>query len=264
MHVRKILIVAVVVLIEASICYGQEANTDNPTINFELTVDFSSKYILRGQNISDDPVFQPGVSASYKGLTAAIWGNLELTNINDKSGDFSELDYSLNYTGVLPGMEGVEYAVGAIYYDFPGCTADNIRCPDTTEIYWGLNFDLPSNPSITVFHDVDEAEGSYVLLAAGHSIEKIAELSPDIPVGMEIGASLGWGSGSYNKYFWGTDQSKLNDLAFSVSFPMEIAGWKLAPNLNYVTLVSDDIRDTDIYGTDSDFLFVGISLSKSF
>ena len=81
---------------------------------------------------------------------------------------------------------------------------------------------------------------------------------------MEIGASLGWSSGSYNKYYWGTDQSKLNDLAFSVSFPIEIAGWTVAPSLNYITLLSDDIRDTDAYGTDSDFFFAGICLSKSF
>jgi hypothetical protein len=56
----------------------------------------------------------------------------------------------------------------------------------------------------------------------------------------------------------------LNDLAFSVSFPIEIAGWTVAPSLNYITLLSDDIRDTDVYGTDSDFFFAGISLSKSF
>lgn len=42
------------------------------------------------------------------------------------------------------------------------------------------------------------------------------------------------------------------------------AGWTVAPSPNYVTLVSDDIRAIDIYGTDSDFFFVGVSLSKSF
>ena len=238
---------------------GARTVTAGDKIDFEITADFFCKYIWRGQNLSDDPVFQPGLSAGYKGLTAAIWGNLELTNINGNSGDFSEVDYSLDYSGEVPNIEGIGYSVGVIYYDFPGTAVK-----DTTEVYCGLNFDLPLNPSITVYHDVDEAEGSYVSLALGHSIEKIAELGPDLPVGMEIGASLGWGSGSYNKYYWGTDQSKLNDLAFSVSFPVEIAGWTVAPSLNYITLLSDDIRDTDAYGTDSDFFFAGISLSKSF
>ena len=187
-------------------------------ISFDVTADYFGKYIWRGQNLSDDPVFQPGLSVSYGNLTAGIWGNMDLRNINDKSGDFSELDYILDYSADLPAPEGVGYSVGMIYYDFPGSTKDGSRIPDTLEVYWGLNFDMPLNPSITVYHDVDEAEGSYVSLAFGHSIEKIAELGQDIPVGMEIGASLGWGSGSYNKYYWGTDQSKLQDLTFSVSF----------------------------------------------
>jgi hypothetical protein len=261
MKAWKILLMTIVVL---SLVGPAQAEEKQDGIGFGITADFFSKYILRGQNLDDDPVFQSSISASYGNLTAAIWGNLELTNINDKSGDFSELDYSLDYSSDMPGMEGVGYSVGVIYYDFPGCTADGIRCPDTTEVYWGLNFDLPLSPSIMVLHDVDEAEGSYVSFALAHSIEKVLELSPDLPVGLDIGASLGWGSGSYNKYYWGTDQSKLNDLALSVSFPLEIAGWTVAPSLNYVTLVSDDIRDTDAYGTDSDFFYAGVSLSTSF
>ena len=250
----KCLIVGLIMLL----C-GTGAVLAEDKIEFDLTADFIGKYIWRGQNLSDDPVFQPGLSASYKGLTAAIWGNLELTNINGNSGDFPEADYSLDYSAALPGIEEVGYSVGVIYYDFPGTATK-----DTTEIYWGLNFDLSLSPSVTVYHDIDEAEGSYISLAFGHSLEKVAELGPDLPVGMEIGASTGWGSSSYNKYYWGTDQSKLNDLAFSVSFPIEIAGWTVAPSLNYITLLSDDIRNTGAYGTDSDFFFAGISLSKSF
>ncbi len=238
---------------------GSGAVSGQSGLDFEVTADFFSKYLLRGQNLDDDPVFQPGFSATYKGLSAAIWGNLELTNINGNSGDFSELDYSLGYSAPMPTIRGIEYSIGVIYYDFPGTTVK-----DTTEIYWGLNFDLLLTPSITFYHDVDEAEGTYISLAVAHSIEKIAELAPDMPLAMEVGASLGWGSGSYNKYYWGTDQSKLNDLTFSVSFPVEIAGWTVTPNLNYVTLVSDDIRNTDAYGTDSDFFFAGIGLSKRF
>lgn len=228
-------------------------------VDFELTADFMGKYIWRGQNLSDDPVFQPGLSITSDNLTAGIWGNMDLTNINGNSGDFSEIDYSFDYSSSIAGIDGVGYSVGVIYYDFPGTATK-----DTTEVYWGLAFDLPFSPSITIYHDVDEAEGSYVSLAAEHSIEKIAELAVDLPVGLDVGVSLGWGSGSYNKYYWETDQSKIQDISISVGFPVEIAGWKVAPNLNYVTLLSDDIRNADTYGTDSDFFFAGISLSKSF
>lgn len=228
-------------------------------MDFELRADYLSKYIWRGQNAVDDPVFQPGISASYKGLTATVWGNLELTTINENNGEFSEVDYTFDYSGKLPGLEKIAYSVGAIFYDFPVS-----ETKETSEVYWGLGADLPFNPSVTVYHDLDEADGTYVSLDAGHRIDKIAELAPDIPVAIEIGSSLGWGSRSYNKYYWGTDQAKLNDLMFSVSFPIEIGGCTLVPSLNYVTLISDDIRDSDVYGTVSDFFVAGISFVKRF
>jgi hypothetical protein len=228
-------------------------------VSFEFTSDFNGKYIWRGQNLDDDPVFQPGLSASYKGLTASIWGNLELTNINGNSGDFSELDYTLDYSGVVPGAEDIGFSIGAIYYDFPGTTV-----PSTTELYWGFSLDTTLSPSITFYHDIDEADGLYASLAVTHSIEKLIELGPDVPVGMEIGASLGWGDSSYDKYYWGLSDSKTNDLVLSACFPFEIGGWTVNPSLNYVTLISDDIRSTNAYGSDSDFFYVGIGVYKGF
>jgi hypothetical protein len=41
-------------------------------------------------------------------------------------------------------------------------------------------------------------------------------------------------------------------------------GWTLAPSLNYVTLLSDDIRATDAYDSASDYFFAGVGLSKGF
>ena len=225
----------------------------------EVTAAHYSKYIWRGQNLNDDPVFQTAASVSYGGLSAGIWGNMDLTNINGNTGDFSEIDYSLDYSAAMPGFEGIGYSLGAIYYDFPGTAT-----PATAELYGALNFDLPLSPSVTLYHDVDEADGIYVSFAAGHTMEKIAALGSDIGVGMQIGASLGWGSASYNRYYWATPQSKLNDLVLSVSFPIQIAGWTSAPSVYYVTLVSDDIRDSDMYGTDSDFFLVGIGISRRF
>ena len=253
MKIRCLILGFVVLACSSSVSLAAEE------VDFEITADYFGKYIWRGQNLSDDSVFQPGLSIGYSNLTAGIWGNIDLTNINGNNGDFSEVDYSLDYSADFPGIEGLGYSIGTIYYDFPGTATK-----DTTEIYWGFNFNLPLNPSITVYHDIDEAEGSYVSLAVSQSFERICELSPDVPVGLDIGASLGWASGSYNKYYWGTDQSKLQDLAFSMAFPMKLSGWTIAPSFNYITLVSDDIRNTDVYGTDSDFFFTGIRLSKSF
>ena len=91
-----------------------------------------------------------------------------------------------------------------------------------------------------------------------------------MPIGMDVGVSLGWGSASYNKAYWGStiNSSRLNDLAVSVAFPIEIGGWTVSPSLNYVTLVNSDIRRTDAFAnggnTASDYFYAGIGISKSF
>jgi len=258
---KKILLSGLIALMCCAVsAFGEAKDPNSNKISVELTSSLAGKYIWRGQNLSDDPVFQPGLNIGYGKLTAGLWGNMDLSNINGNSGDMSEIDYSLDYSDNFGCLEWLGYSVGAIYYDFPGTAIG-----DTTEIYGGLSLDIPLSPSVKLYHDVDEADGSYVSLAVGHSIEKIADIGPGLlPIGLDLGASLGWASGSYDKYYWGTDQSKMQDLTFVASFPTEIIGFDVAMNLNYVMLVSDDIRDMDTYGTASDFFFVSLSLTKSF
>ena len=245
--------ITVVLLCTVGSSYAEDA------IGFEVTADYFGKYIWRGQNISDDPVFQPGASLSWNGFTAAWWASMDTTKINGNNGEFTEHDWSLDYSGDVPFVDGIGYSVGVINYYFPSAE-------DTTEIYWGFGFDLPLNPTVTVYHDVDDIKGTYASFGLSHSIEKIAELTPDMPIGMDIGASLGWGSASYNKGYWGStiDSDKLNDLALSLAFPVEIGGWTVTPSLNYVTLVNGSIRKTDTFNQASDYFFAGIGISKSF
>ncbi len=228
-------------------------------ITFEVTADYFGKYVWRGQNLSDDPVFQPGASLSMGGLTAGFWGNLETTNINNQNGEFTEFDWSLDYSGDVSFIDGVSYSIGVINYYLPSVD-------DTTEVYWGFGLDLPLSPSITIYHDVDDVKGTYGSFGLSHSIEKIAVIGPEVPVGMDISASLGWGSASYNKVYWDStvDTDKLNDLSFSISFPFEVSGFTMAPSLNYVTLANGKARESDAYSSESDYFFAGIGVSKGF
>ena len=244
----------VLVLIVAGSCAVMAE--EESKVEFEITADFYSKYIWRGIVVTDDHVFQPGASATFGGLTAGVWGNLELTDFSDNDGEFTEVDYYLDYSGDVPGVEGVGYSVGLIYYHFPSLVGD------TTEVYLGLNFDLPLNPSVTVYHDIDVADGTYVSFGLEHSIESIGELAPDLPVGMDISASLGYGDDSYNDTYWGVDDDAVNDLVLSVAFPVELGGWTVAPSINYISLLDSDIRSSD--GDSSDYFVTGISLSTSF
>ena len=232
-------------------------------VSFEFTADYNGKYIWRGQNLDDDPVLQPGFSATYGNLTAAIWSNLELTNYNDKSGAFTEIDYSVDYSSTIPGAEGIGFSLGTIYYDFPGTDSSGEPIPGTTEFYGALSFDVPMSPSVTFYYDVDEvSDGLYISTAIGHTLE-IFELEPDVPIAMELGASYGYGNSAYNKSYWSVNDSSANDLMLSAALPFEIGGWSVSPSINYVTLLSD-VKDSIASGVDDDFFYFGIGFSKGF
>jgi len=224
-----------------------------------MTADFFSKYVWRGQNLVDAGVFQPGFSFGYAGFAADIWGSLDLTDENGFKGDFTEVDYSLDYSGQVPGVDVLGYSVGIIYYDFPNTGVDG-----TTELYWGFSADVLLSPSVTIYHDVDEADGIYISASIGHSIEKIAELGSDSAIGLELGASVGWGNDSYNEFYWGTTGSELNDLMLSAALPIEFDSWIITPSVNYVRLLGDDIRNSNAYGADNDLFYAGIGLAREF
>ncbi len=230
--------------------------------DYEVTLDYYSHYIWRGQHLNESS-FQPGVTVAYEGLTAGWWGSLDLTNETGHNNAFTEVDWYLDYSGDVPGMEGVSYSVGLIYYNFAVT-----QLPDTTEFYWGLYFDVPFSPGFTVYHDLDEAEGTYVSFEASHTKENIFELSSDVPVDMEIGASIGWGTSDYNNYYWGVDDGGFNDLNVSVAFPFEVGGWTMSPSVNWTMVVDSSLRDmnsrSQLYDNDNCYVYFGFGVSKSF
>ncbi|KPK76484.1 MAG: hypothetical protein AMJ79_06515 [Phycisphaerae bacterium SM23_30] len=114
--------------------------------------------------------------------------------------------------------------------------------------------------SSLVYHDLQEADGTYARAGIGHSMGKITEAA----VGLNLGLSVGMGTSHYNDYYWGLHQSKMTDLNFTLSLPIERKGWIITPSLNYVRLLSNDIQAARMYDTDSDYVFFGISLATKF
>jgi uncharacterized protein (TIGR02001 family) len=234
------------------VLFGATAAPAEDEMSVSVTSDFFSKYIWRGQNVTDDWVWQPGASISYKGLTGGFWGNLDLTDENDESGQFIEYDYYVDYSAQINDTVG--FSVGGIYYYFPGSDA-------TTELYWGFSFDVPASPAITVYHDIDEIDGTYAAFSVGHSFENPG----DLPFGVDLGASLGWGDSSYNDEYWSTDtievDSEFNDLTLTVGFPFEVGGLSVTPSLAYVALLGSDVRDA---ADDDSIFYAGVGLAYEF
>jgi hypothetical protein len=230
-------------------------------VEFTLSTDLYDKYIWRGQNINDDAVLQPAFGATYKGLTASVWGNLDLTDDSqtapDNAGEFSEFDYTLDYSFDLPEIDWLSFSVGAIYYRFP-----NTPYSPTTELYSGVSLSsVPLAPSIKLYRDVDEIDGSYVQLGLGHTFEKVVEWNEKCYCGLQLGASLGWGDAAYNDGYFGVDKDRLNDMTLSGGLCVQIYDWMIKPSLNYATILDDDIRSGR---ENNDNLWLGIGIATSF
>ena len=218
-------------------------------VSYEVTADFFSKYVWRGQNVTDDWVLQPGVSATYNGFTGGVWGNLDLTNEEDQSGEFIEYDLYLEYGGQITDLVG--YSVGGIFYNFP--SGD-----DTLEFYAGVSVDTIASPSLTVYWDVEEADGLYATVGVEHSIDNF----PDLPFGIDLAANIGWGDSGYNAYYWDVDDNELNALTLSAAFPFQAGPVTVTPSVHYVNILGSEVSDEA--NSDDNLIYAGVGAAYSF
>lgn len=222
-------------------------------VEFEFTSDFNSKYIWRGQTLTNGWVWQPGLSASYKGFTGGIWANMDLADVDDTQLEFDEVDPYIDYSGSINDL--ISYSIGYIYYSFPRSTAN------TQEIYGGLSFDTVLSPSVTLYYDIEASQSYYLSFSIGHSAEEIAKVE-DMSIGLDMSLSIGYAGAGYNDLYWSVDESQFNDLTLSIGFPFEIKGISVTPSINYMTLLGDDIKAAA--GDNEDRFWVGVSTGFSF
>lgn len=247
-----------VLMLACVACFGTLSATadENNPIKFGFSADYYSKYIWRGQNINDESVLQPSVFVSAYGFTGSIWGNLDLTNSNGNSSEFTEFDYTLDYTAAIPGVESVSFSAGVIHYRFPSTPFN-----PTTELYGGLSAAVPLSPAIKVYYDVDQIEGAYIQLSAGQTIEKVAQWREDCYCNIQVGAAIGYGTSKYNEGYFGVESGALNDLTISGALPICLGRWIIKPSVGYSTMLNDDVRAAT---AKSDNFWVGVGISTSF
>lgn len=238
----KKLIIAIMVLFLSSNVFAEKK------VDIDLTTDFFSKYVSKGQNSVDEPVLQSSIDVKYKKLTLTVWKNLDLTDINDNKNNITEINTILDYSGRVFDFPKLNYSVGFINYDFPNTTSHN-----TSEIYVGLNFETFLNPSITVYRDIDEVDGTYVSFGVKYNFKNILS-----------SLSIGWADDDYNNFYWSKDGDRFNDLTLSLSYPMKLKEWTISPSISYITLIDSEIRESNNYGKDRDFVVVGFRIVRSF
>ena len=198
--------------------------------------------------INDDPVLQPSVSVGFGGFAAGVWGNMDLTEINNDRFEFNETDYFLEYTLDLPLLS---LTLGISRYDYSIAGWE-----PTSEAYFAVAAGLPGNPSATVYRDVDKADGTYVELGAGQDF-------PVMPfANLEISAILGWGSGKHNRYNYGISGmgAGFTEVTVAAGLPVGIGDFvSVTPSLGLSCPLNDDLRDE--YDTVTAVFWVSASAS---
>jgi hypothetical protein len=267
MSKTMILVHIAVLLTATNICPAAEGADP---LKYGLSADYFSKYIWRGQNVNDESVFQPSVYVSKWGVTGSVWTNMDLTHENNNADEFTEVDYSLDYTSAIPGITGINFSLGTVYYRFP-----NTDFKSTSEVYAGMSLGCTcgaSNPGhclacfcapwFKVYRDVDEVKnGAYYQFGVGRTIQKVTSLADDCVVDCVLGASAGYGNSHYNRGYFGVNAAKMNDLTLSIALPVVVGKWTVKPSVNYSMILSEDIRRATV---NSDNVWGGLSLSCNF
>lgn len=225
-------------------------------VDLGARLDVYNKYVWRGIIANPEAVLQTDLSASLFGFGLGFWGNVDLTDVNDASWKYTEINYKLEYGLSLPL---INLGAGLVYYDFP-----NTQVNSTTEFFISAEANVLLSPHIAYAYDFDEVDGGYFQLGATYA----SALSPS--VGLEVAADLGVGSQGWHQYYFslgggtatGTD---VTDFIFAIRAPIKpIILLTITPSVAYSTLMSKAKTSYEAAGVDYDSFIFGLSASASF
>ena len=227
-----------------------EESMEESTLSASASLDIAFPYVWRGQRYSEEPSLQPGNSIGVGGFSMGTWGNFELLDGNGQQFEFNEVDIWLEYGMAFGEDDLVGVALGLCNYMFPSSGGS------TTELYLSLGLDAIIAPTLGVYIDFDGApqstdDGVAIYMNLG------ASYAQDLgPIGLEVFTSLGFGAGSYNAFYFGTEGGSLQDFNAGVSLGYGInEQWGLYLLGQYTTLLDGD--NADVADTQVDGEYVG-------
>jgi uncharacterized protein (TIGR02001 family) len=206
-----------------------EAQESPISANVALT----TNYIYRGiSQTSGGPAIQGGFDYAHEsGFYLGTWASSITFD------DSIEIDYYGGFTGSL--MDGLDYDVGFLYYDYPGASND-----DFLELYAGLTY-AGVTAKVARSNDFFGSSGKayYYTLDYGLSIME----------GLELG--LHYGYSDFDQPLFGNKDSYTD---FVVSLGTSVAGVDLA-----VAWTDTNLSKSDCGGSDCKSTFT-FSVAKSF
>lgn len=233
---RRILIGSFVVL---SACCIHASAQSLPTVGSDLII--KSKYLFRGAEFNDTPVFQPDVWINWSGLTLSGWTsvNMDRSGIypGDKAGDVTDLGYSAEYAKTL---DKLTLKAGYASYHYEGYNG----FPSTAEVYEGAAYDFGVLQSqVSAYEDVDYIGTKSVYLNARLSrtfaIDKLS---------LTTAAWCGYGTDDHNAYYFGFAGDGLTDVGATIGLSYPLPGrlakyMTVSVDCSVYQLVDQDLRD---------------------
>lgn len=192
------MIIAALAFLPSFYAAAEEAKAPEPSpVTGSASLGVYNQYIFRGYEIGKSGlVIQPSLSASYKGFTMTLWGNLDTNQRDTKTATFSkqfqkgwdETDFTFSYTYTLNKLS---LTGGYIYYG-------TRYADETQELFITGTYDIISKPTLSIYQDIDSYKGTYINLSFSHSIPL------NKTVTLDLGASFGYFIGESN--YWKTFQ----------------------------------------------------------
>lgn len=142
----------------------------------DASVGVYSSYVWRGITIHEEAAVQPSVSLGYGGFGINLWADWD-----SESDEHIETDLTLSYSRSFDKL-GLE--AGWIYYGLEGFD-------DTQEIYVSASYDTLLSPSLTLYMDVDEGDGGFLVASVGHSLELPELMGSTLSLGASVSYNLG-------------------------------------------------------------------------
>jgi hypothetical protein len=256
----------------------QPPEEDKVTGEIDLSV--LSAYIWRGYEQSrDSVVVQPAVTASYKGFSLNVWGNLDTRPYSATdakyAANYTETDYTISYSkkfGIL------QVTPGYIYYGLGAPYAGGTAPLDSQELFLTLGLDTILHPTFTAYKEIDHYRQWYFLLGVSHTIEFNKVIS--LKLAASASYLLSTDETTYAKYDSNslptTDKyNNFHDGTASVSLPIAVyKTLSVTPTISYVFPLCDDARyEMKAFGKqgvanpsdrNSSYLYGGMTLSYTF
>jgi hypothetical protein len=204
---------------------AQEGN--QPVMGVDLGL--YSKYIWRGLVYDEDPVMQPDIWMSTRGVTLCFWGSYDLTGEDGKfPGDYHEWDVFLD---IELGRLGPWSITGELFYgSFPTSSGIGSSTAEIGAIIRG-NFS-----TIRFFWDIWQLHGVYVDYSVSHGVS----LGRGILTG---NATLGWGDDRHNLWSGVGEAAGLLNFQADLCYSLEIhPNLTVVPGIHYSELLQKDIR----------------------